>query len=86
SEEKELKEVSIFGIGGQGKTTLAMEVYHKAEELFDCCASVSISRILDIKKLLRDILFQINESEYYRSERWETEQRISDGQEVPHCD
>ncbi|CAL5093142.1 unnamed protein product [Urochloa decumbens] len=48
----------------------------RAEELFDCRGSVSISRTLDIKKLLRDILFQINESEYYRSERWETEQLI----------
>ncbi|CAN6343251.1 unnamed protein product, partial [Urochloa humidicola] len=76
SEEKQLKVVSIFGTGGQGKTTLAMEVYRKAEELFDCCASVSISRTLDINKLLRHMLFQINESEYYRSERWETEQLI----------
>ncbi|CAL4891751.1 unnamed protein product [Urochloa decumbens] len=76
SEEKQLKVVSIFGIGGQGKTTLAMEVYRRAEELFDCRASVSISRTFDMKKLLRDILSQINESEYDRSERWEMEQLI----------
>uniref|UniRef100_A0A0D9VEN0 AAA+ ATPase domain-containing protein n=1 Tax=Leersia perrieri TaxID=77586 RepID=A0A0D9VEN0_9ORYZ len=76
SEEKQLKVVSIFGTGGMGKTTLAMEVYHKIEESFDCRAVVSVSRTLDIKKLIRDILFQINKNEYERSKEWEIEQLI----------
>jgi len=78
SEDEQLKVVSVFGIGGQGKTTLAMEVYRKAEEElpFDCSASVSVSRALDINKLLREILFQINKNEYDRSEKWEAEQLI----------
>lgn len=76
SEERQLKVVSIFGIAGQGKTTLAMEVYRKIEEPFDCRASATVSRTLDFTKLLRDILFQINEREYHRSERWEVEQLI----------
>ncbi|GJN05300.1 hypothetical protein PR202_ga22918 [Eleusine coracana subsp. coracana] len=69
-EERQLKVVSIFGIGGQGKTTLAMEAYRKTQEPFDCRASVTVSRALDINKLLRDILFQINRGEYDRSERY----------------
>jgi hypothetical protein len=76
SEEEQLKVVSIFGVGGQGKTTLAMEVYRKAQEHFDCRASVSVSRTLDINRILRDILFQTNMSAYERSERWEAEQLI----------
>ncbi|KAK3164338.1 hypothetical protein QOZ80_1AG0016220 [Eleusine coracana subsp. coracana] len=75
-EERQLKVVSIFGIGGQGKTTLAMEAYRKTQEPFDCRASVTVSRALDINKLLRDILFQINRGEYDRSERWDMEQLI----------
>uniref|UniRef100_A0A0E0JYC3 NB-ARC domain-containing protein n=1 Tax=Oryza punctata TaxID=4537 RepID=A0A0E0JYC3_ORYPU len=67
SEEKQLKVVSIFGTGGLGKTTLAMEVYHKIDESFDCRAMISVSRTPHINKLLRDILFQINESEYKKS-------------------
>lgn len=76
SEEKQLKVVSIFGTGGLGKTTLAMEVYHKIDESFDCRAMVSVSRTPDIKKLLRDLLFQINKSEHEMSKEWEMEQLI----------
>lgn len=70
------KVVAIYGIGGQGKTTLALEVYRKIEEPFDVRAIISVSRTPDIKKLLRHILFQVNISEYDRSERWDIEQLI----------
>ncbi|KAF6993195.1 hypothetical protein CFC21_010120 [Triticum aestivum] len=56
--------VAIFGIGGSGKTTLALEVYNKIQEQFDCRAFVSVSRTPDIKRLLKHILFQVNEEEY----------------------
>ncbi|TVU48990.1 hypothetical protein EJB05_00279, partial [Eragrostis curvula] len=75
-EERKLKVVSIFGIGGQGKTTLAMEVYQKFDEQFDCRATVTVSRTLDMKKLLKDLLFQINKRKYRESEMWEIEQLI----------
>ncbi|KAL6888870.1 hypothetical protein ACP4OV_009896 [Aristida adscensionis] len=75
-EEKKLKVVSIFGTGGLGKTTLAMEVYHSIEESFGCRASVSVSRNPDVRKPLRDLLFQINRSEYDGSERMDVEQII----------
>lgn len=76
-EEKQHKVVSIYGTAGQGKTTLAMEVYRKITQAFDCRAFVSVSQTLDMKKLLRDILSQIvstSEFDQLQSERWETEQ------------
>ncbi|XP_014660912.1 disease resistance protein RPP13 isoform X2 [Setaria italica] len=76
-EEKQHKVVSIYGTAGQGKTTLAMEVYRKITQAFDCRAFVSVSQTLDLKKLLRDILSQIvskSEFDQLQSERWETEQ------------
>jgi hypothetical protein len=73
-EEKRHKVVSIYGTAGQGKTTLAMEVYRKISGPFDCRAFVSVSQTPDMKKLLRDILSQINKSMFEQSQSWETEQ------------
>ena len=68
--------VSIYGTAGQGKTTLAMEVYRKITGPFDCRAFVSVSQTPDIKKLLRDILSQISKNMFEQSQSWETEQFI----------
>ncbi|XP_066335214.1 disease resistance protein RGA5-like [Miscanthus floridulus] len=76
-EDKEHKVVSIYGIGGQGKTTLAMEVYHKiTEAAFDSRAFVSVSQTPDMKKLLRDILFQISKSHFDQSQMLETVEQL----------
>ncbi|CAD6257471.1 unnamed protein product [Miscanthus lutarioriparius] len=75
-EEKQHKVVSIYGIGGQGKTTLAMEVYHKITEAFDCRAFVSVSQTPDMKRLLRDILSQISKSHFDRSQMLETVEQL----------
>ncbi|KAM3353698.1 hypothetical protein ACQJBY_024702 [Aegilops geniculata] len=74
--EKELKAVSVVGFGGLGKTTLAMEVYRKIGAKFQCRASSSISSTPDIKRLMKDILSQVNPAEFRRSETWEKEQLI----------
>jgi hypothetical protein len=76
--EMELKVVAIVGSGGLGKTTLAMEVYRRIGGDFHCRASVSVSRTLDLDKLLKDILSQIDEDAYRKckSECWEIEQLI----------
>jgi len=76
-EDKEHKVVSIYGIGGQGKTTLAMEVYNKiTEAAFDSRAFVSVSQTPDMKKLLRDILSQISKSHFDRSQMLETVEQL----------
>ncbi|CAD6257524.1 unnamed protein product [Miscanthus lutarioriparius] len=75
-EEKQHKVVSIYGIGGQGKTTLAMEVYHKITEAFDCRAFVPVSQTPDMKRLLRDILSQISKSDFDQSQMLETVEQL----------
>ena len=75
-EEKQHKVVSIYGIGGQGKTTLAMEVYNKITGAFDCRAFVSVSQTPDMKKLLRDILSQISKSHFDQSQMLETVEQL----------
>ncbi|CAM0953788.1 unnamed protein product [Alopecurus aequalis] len=76
--EMELKVVAIVGSGGLGKTTLAMEVYRKIGVNFECGASISVSRSLDLEKLLKDILYQIDKDTYKecQSESWGKEQLI----------
>ena len=76
-EEMQHKVVSIYGTAGQGKTTLAMEVYLKITEAFDCRAFASVSQTPDIKKLLRDLLSQLSNKQLDdQTERWEMEQLI----------
>uniref|UniRef100_A0A8I6YQ69 AAA+ ATPase domain-containing protein n=2 Tax=Hordeum vulgare subsp. vulgare TaxID=112509 RepID=A0A8I6YQ69_HORVV len=83
-ETMELKVVAIVGGGGLGKTTLAMEVYRKIGEHFQCRASVSVSRTLDLEKLLKDILSQIDEDAFSKcqAERWEKDKLIRQIQRI----
>lgn len=54
--DQELNIMAIVGFGGLGKTTLAMQVYNKFKDKFDCTAFVSVSRGPNIKKVLMDLL------------------------------
>jgi len=53
------KIVSIVGVGGLGKTTLAHAIYGKLRAQFDCWAFVSVSQNPNMKKLFKCMLYQL---------------------------
>ncbi|KAB2614578.1 disease resistance protein [Pyrus ussuriensis x Pyrus communis] len=61
-EENSPQVVSIWGMGGSGKTTLAKQVYGHNEDVkrhFDCFAWVCVSQQFQEKEVLEDILNQL---------------------------
>ncbi|XXG71018.1 hypothetical protein AAC387_Pa07g0367 [Persea americana] len=44
--------ISIFGMGGSGKTTLARKVYHDVKNDFDCHAFICLSQQYEMKDVL----------------------------------
>ncbi|KAF3456664.1 hypothetical protein FNV43_RR01318 [Rhamnella rubrinervis] len=54
--------VSVVGMGGLGKTTLAKQVYDRVVTQFDCHAWITVSESYDKKELLRTLMenFRIN--------------------------
>jgi len=60
-EDQRLRVVSIVGIGGLGKTTLANEVYKRIGEEFDCQAFVSVSQRPDMTRILTNMFSQLGQ-------------------------
>ncbi|TVU38846.1 hypothetical protein EJB05_12238, partial [Eragrostis curvula] len=58
--KQKLMVVSIVGVGGLGKTTIANLVYERLGGQFDCQAFVSVSLRPDMKQILSSILRQVS--------------------------
>ncbi|XP_066339983.1 disease resistance protein RGA5-like [Miscanthus floridulus] len=74
--EDGLKVISIVGVGGLGKTTLANAVYQQLRGQFDCHAFVSVSLRPDLNRILSSILRQVSEQHYCSTETWPVEEII----------
>ncbi|TVU25344.1 hypothetical protein EJB05_27836, partial [Eragrostis curvula] len=64
SPDKKTKTVSIVGVGGLGKTTLAKASYDKIKLRYGCWAFVSVGRNPDLRKVFRDILIDLDKERY----------------------
>ncbi|KAI3938875.1 hypothetical protein MKW92_012498 [Papaver armeniacum] len=57
-DEEDLRVISIIGVGGLGKTTLAKKIYghDRVKSYFDCCGWSSISQQLNVEDVLGEIM------------------------------
>ncbi|CAO2141695.1 unnamed protein product [Urochloa humidicola] len=71
-----LKVISIVGVGGLGKTTLAHVTYQHLREEFECHAFVTVSLNPDLKRILCSMLRQVTEQHYCSTETWPVDEII----------
>ncbi|XP_034585149.1 disease resistance protein Pik-2 isoform X2 [Setaria viridis] len=64
SSSRKMKIVSVVGVGGLGKTTLAKAVYDELGPRYDCGAFVPIGRTPDLAQVFSNILYLLDKNEY----------------------
>nr|XP_048326692.1 putative disease resistance protein At1g50180 [Ziziphus jujuba var. spinosa] len=69
-EEEQLRIVSVVGMGGLGKTTLAKKVFKSVKQHFDSAAWVFLSRRFVPKDVFIEILNQISGKDKDKIEKW----------------
>uniref|UniRef100_A0ACD5TAW2 Uncharacterized protein n=1 Tax=Avena sativa TaxID=4498 RepID=A0ACD5TAW2_AVESA len=79
---KNMKVVSIVGFGGLGKTTLAKALYDKVSKTYDYQGFVPVGQNQCTKKVLGDILFELDKELHKVAERLDERQLINQLQEV----
>uniref|UniRef100_A0ACD5TAV6 Uncharacterized protein n=1 Tax=Avena sativa TaxID=4498 RepID=A0ACD5TAV6_AVESA len=80
--QKNLKIVSIVGFGGLGKTTLAKALYDKVSKTYECQGFVPVGQNQGVKKVLSDILFELDKELHKIVERLDERQLINEVREV----
>ncbi|XP_066376630.1 disease resistance protein Pik-2-like [Miscanthus floridulus] len=64
SSSRKMKIVSVVGVGGLGKTTLAKAVYDELQSQYDCGAFVPIGRTPDLAQVFSNIFYLLDRNEY----------------------
>ena len=74
--QQNLKIVSIVGVGGLGKTTLAKTVHDMLKKQFSCSAFISVGRTPNLNRTFEKMLVELDHQKYSQVDmaRWDAEQ------------
>ena len=74
--QQNLKIVSVVGVGGLGKTTLAKTVHDMLKKQFSCSAFISIGRSPNLTRTFEKMLVELDRQKYSQVHMagWDAEQ------------